>query len=212
MVGPVPFLNSGPSFCKPEGKKRLRPDADGILLVLLHDKVTGRGRVGQVGNGMAFHGKSATGAVVMRGLRFGLAGAVLLALAACSTVYRNHGYVPTDDELAAVEVGVDTRETVTEKVGRPTASGLLNDEGWYYVQSRWANRGAFEPREVDRQVVAITFAESGTVANVERFGLERGKVVPLSRRVTETNVKGLGLIRQLLGSFGRIAPGVITGD
>ena len=61
-------------------------------------------------------------------------------------------------------------------------------------------------------MVAITFAESGQVENVERFGLERGKVVPLSRRVTETNVKGLSLIQQLLGSFGRIAPGVITGE
>ncbi|MEZ5756209.1 MAG: outer membrane protein assembly factor BamE [Paracoccaceae bacterium] len=136
----------------------------------------------------------------------------MLFLAACATVYRNHGYVPTDDDLALVEVGVDTRETVTEKIGRPTASGLLNDVGWFYVQSRWAYRGAFEPKEIDRQVVSITFTEAGRVENVERFGLERGKVVPLSRRVTETNVKGLSLIQQLLGSFGRIAPGVITGD
>lgn len=161
---------------------------------------------------MAFLGKSATRSAAVRGLRLGLLGAVMVVLAACSTLYRNHGYVPTDDDLATLEVGVDTRETVTEKVGRPTASGLLNDQGWYYVQSRWSYRGAFEPKEVDRQVVAITFAESGSVANIERFGLERGKVVPLSRRVTETNVKGLGLIRQLLGSFGRIAPGVVTGD
>ena len=58
----------------------------------------------------------------------------------------------------------------------------------------------------------MTFNESGTVANVERFGLERGKVVPLSRRVTESNVKGLSVIQQLLGSFGRLSPGALTGD
>lgn len=161
---------------------------------------------------MAFNGKSATRAATIRALRFGLVGVLMVVVAACSTIYRNHGYVPTEDELATLEVGKDTRETVTEKVGRPTASGLLNDVGWFYVQSRFAYRGAFEPREIDRQVVAITFSDAGTVQNIERFGLERGKVVPLSRRVTETNVKGLGIIRQLLGSFGRIAPGVITGD
>ena len=160
---------------------------------------------------MGLFNKSVASAGIGRGIRFGLVGAMLL-LAACATVYRNHGYVPTDDDLALVEVGVDTRETVTEKIGRPTASGLLNDVGWFYVQSRWAYRGAFEPKEIDRQVVSITFTEAGRVENVERFGLERGKVVPLSRRVTETNVKGLSLIQQLLGSFGRIAPGVITGD
>lgn len=160
---------------------------------------------------MGFFGKMAASAGLGRGIRLGLIGAVLL-VAACSTIYRNHGYVPTDDELALVEVGVDTRETVSEKIGRPTASGLLNDTGWFYVQSRWAYRGAFEPKEIERQVVSITFTEAGRVQNVERFGLERGKVVPLSRRVTETNVRGLSVIQQLLGSFGRIAPGIVTGD
>ncbi len=160
---------------------------------------------------MGFFGKMAASATMGRGMRFGLIG-VLMLVAACSTIYRNHGYVPTDEDLAQIAVGVDTRETVNEKIGRPSASGLLNDVGWFYVQSRWAYRGAFEPREIDRQVVSITFSQNGRVENVERFGLERGKVVPLSRRVTETNVKGLSLIQQLLGSFGRIAPGVITGD
>lgn len=161
---------------------------------------------------MALDGKFVNGTAISRGLRFGLIGLLVVMVSACSTIYRNHGYVPTEDELATLEVGVDTRETVAEKVGRPTASGLLNDVGWFYVQSRWAYRGAFEPREIERQVVSITFAESGTVQNVERFGLERGKVVPLSRRVTESNVKGLSFIQQLLGSFGRLSPSAFTGE
>jgi outer membrane protein assembly factor BamE (lipoprotein component of BamABCDE complex) len=161
---------------------------------------------------MALDGKFVNGAAISRGLRFGLIGLLVVMVSACSTIYRNHGYVPTEDELATLEVGVDTRETVAEKVGRPTASGLLNDVGWFYVQSRWAYRGAFEPREIERQVVSITFAESGTVQNVERFGLERGKVVPLSRRVTESNVKGLSFIQQLLGTFGRLSPSAFTGE
>lgn len=140
--------------------------------------------------------------------RFGLFGLVLMVATACATVYRNHGYVPSEEELATVAIG-DTRDAVTEKIGRPTASGLLNDVGWFYVQSRFAYRGAFEPKEIDRQVVAITFDQGGTVANIERFGLERGKVVPLSRRVTESNIKGIGFIRQLLGSFGKIGPQVV---
>lgn len=143
-----------------------------------------------------------------RGLRVALVGLVLVLVTACTTLYRNHGYVPSEEELATVTIG-DTREQVDAKIGRPTTSGLLNDEGWFYVQSRFAYRGAFEPKEIERQVVAITFDEGGTVANIERFGLERGKVVPLSRRVTESNIKGIGLIRQLLGSFGRVGPGVI---
>ncbi len=80
----------------------------------------------------------------------------------------------------------------------------MNDVGWFYVQSRWRNFGALPPKEVDRQVVAITFSEEGIVQNVERFGLEKGRVVAISRRVTESNIKGLGVLQQIFSNFGRI--------
>lgn len=142
-------------------------------------------------------------------------GAVLLlgaGLAACTPVIRNHGYVPTEDDLALVEIGVDTRETVGQKIGRPSTSGLLNDEGWYYVQSQYRLVGPREPKETDRQVLAVTFSEAGVVENVARYGLEDGEVVEISRRVTETNVKGVSLITQLLGSFGRLRAEDVVGN
>jgi outer membrane protein assembly factor BamE (lipoprotein component of BamABCDE complex) len=141
-------------------------------------------------------------------------GAVLVlaaGLAACSPVIRNHGYVPAEDELALIEVGKDTRETVGQKIGRPSTSGLLNDDGWFYVQSQYQHVGPREPKEIERQVLAITFNEAGVVENIGRFGLEDGKVVEISRRVTETNVKGITLIQQLLGSFGRLRAEDIAG-
>jgi outer membrane protein assembly factor BamE (lipoprotein component of BamABCDE complex) len=139
-----------------------------------------------------------------QGRRMVLAAALTLTVAACSPIYRNHGYVPSDQELAEVTVGESTREDVALLLGRPSASGLLNDVGWFYVQSRWKQVGPREPKEIDRQVVSVTFAEDGTVENVERFGLEDGRVVVISRRVTESNIKGIGLIRQLLSSIGRL--------
>lgn len=131
-------------------------------------------------------------------------GAALLA-AGCSPVYRNHGYVPLEEDLAKIEVGKSTRDDVAAAVGRPSSAGLLEGSGWYYVGSRWKHYGAFPPEELDRQVVAITFTQAGLVENVERFGLERGEVVVLSRRITETSIKGIGLIQQLMGSFGRVS-------
>ncbi|MBP9951744.1 MAG: outer membrane protein assembly factor BamE [Cypionkella sp.] len=134
-----------------------------------------------------------------------LLAAVMVPLAACSAVYVNHGYVPSDEELALIEVGKDTRETVGATIGRPSTSGLLNDVGWYYVQSRWKHFGAMPPKEEDRQVVAISFTEQGVVENIERFGLEKGRIVPLSRRVTDSNIKGLSFLKQLFGSIGRLS-------
>jgi outer membrane protein assembly factor BamE (lipoprotein component of BamABCDE complex) len=152
------------------------------------------------------------GNIGARALRMALLGLMMVVIAACSPVYRNHGYVPNEDELSQIEVGKDTRETLAPLIGRPSAAALLNDEGWYYVQSRWKYAGARAPKEIDRQVVAITFTEDGVVENVERFGLENGKVVALSRRVTASNIKGIGFIRQLLGSVGNLSAGDFLGN
>jgi outer membrane protein assembly factor BamE (lipoprotein component of BamABCDE complex) len=143
-----------------------------------------------------------------QGLMLVLAGSV----AACAAVYRNHGYVPAEEDLALIEVGKDTRETVGQKIGRPSTSGLLNDVGWFYVQSRYKHVGPREPKEIDRQVLAVTFTEAGVVDNIARYGLEDGKVVEISRRVTEPNVKGLSFIQQILGSFGRFRAGDVLGE
>lgn len=144
--------------------------------------------------------------------KHGLVLLLVAGLAACSPVFRNHGYVPSEQELALVEVGKDTRESVGEKIGRPSTSGLLNDVGWFYVQSRYKHFGPRAPQEVDRQVLAVTFTEAGTVENIARYGLEDGKVVQISRRVTESNVKSLSFIQQILGNFGRIDAGTLFAD
>jgi outer membrane protein assembly factor BamE (lipoprotein component of BamABCDE complex) len=151
------------------------------------------------------------GKAQMRLTRIALVGSLVL-LMGCSAIYRDHGYVPTDTELTAVQVGVSSREDVAGAVGRPSASGLLNDEGWYYVQSQFKHAGPLKPEEIDRQVVAISFNANGIVENVERFGLQEGQVVPLSRRVTETNIKGVSFLRQLFSSFGQFRAGELLGE
>lgn len=151
-------------------------------------------------------------AVCQTSRRQGLVLALVVSVAACSPIYRNHGYVPTEQDLALIEVGTDTRETVGQKIGRPSTQGLLNDVGWFYVQSRYKHFGPRAPKEIERQVLAVTFNEAGTVENIARYGLEDGKVVQISRRVTETNVKGLSIIQQILGTFGQVQAGDLLGE
>lgn len=129
-----------------------------------------------------------------------------IGLAGCSPQFRNHGYIPPEEDLAAIEVGSDTRESVAEKIGVPASSGVLNESGYYYVRMRTRAVGPLAPQEIDRQVVAISFSEGGVVQNVERFGLERGQVVPLARRVTDQAVTDRSFLRQLLGNIGRFNP------
>jgi len=137
-------------------------------------------------------------------IKSGAFGVVVLAVAGCSATFENHGYAPTETDLAEVIVGVDTRDSVGQSIGRPTSVGMLEGGNWYYSQSRWRHFAFKAPEIIDRQVVAITYTDAGVVENIERFSLEDGRVVPLSRRVTNSNVKGISFIRQLLGNIGNL--------
>ena len=145
----------------------------------------------------------------LRSAGFGLA---VLALSGCATIYRNHGYVPSEDELAAIEVGQDTRDSVIEAVGPPTSSGVLKDSGFYYVSSKMRHFGPAEPKVVSREVVAINFDQRGVVRGIERYGLEDGRTIPLQRRVTSSSVEDKTFLRQLLGNLGRFNPGNVLED
>ena len=146
------------------------------------------------------------------GLRVAVAILALATLAACSAVYRNHGYVPSEEELSEIAVGVDSRTTVDELVGAPSAGGLLKGGDYYYVRSRVKHFGMLRPEVVERQVLAISFDGRDVVQNIERFGLQDGQVVPLSRRVTSSSVEGKGFLRQLMGNIGNFNPGALLGS
>lgn len=139
-------------------------------------------------------------------LRRGLAVACLMALAACSATYQNHGYVPPERDLENLIVGVDGRATVDDLIGPPSLSGMAGDGNYYYVRSRKRTNLMFRPEIVEREVLAISFAADDTIANIERLRLADGQAVPISRRVTETSVVSSGFIRQLLSNIGAFNP------
>lgn len=129
-----------------------------------------------------------------------------LAMAGCSPTFRNHGYIPPEEDLQELAVGIDTRASVEDVVGPPVAGGVLEGGNYFYVRSTFKTRGARAPQEIERQVLAISFDSDGVLSNIERFGLEEGRVVRLDRRVTESGVTDTTFLRQLLGNIGRIGP------
>ena len=137
-------------------------------------------------------------------VRIGLVTLLCISLAGCAARYRTHGYVPSDDELQQIVPGVDTRTTVEDLIGVPSTSGTLNESGFYYIESDIRHFGWRSPEVVDREVLAITFDGDGVVENIERFGLEDGQVVPLTRRITRSGDGDIGFIRKLFGNIGGI--------
>ncbi len=143
---------------------------------------------------------------IPRSRSISFAAVLAFAIVACSPIYDFYGYTPDRYELRAIKVGESTPEDVLETVGRPVSAGFLAGDTWYYASAKSRRVAFMEPEYVDRLVVAISFDDEGKVSNVERFGLERGRAVILSRRITETELGRLTIVEQLLRSFGRVDP------
>lgn len=135
-----------------------------------------------------------------------IVGGLALTLAACVERVRSHGYVPPDEDLDQITVGVDSRDTVGEVLGAPSTSGITDDSGYYYIRSLVRHVGPTQPKVVEREIVAITFDDAGIVSNIERYGLQDGSAVVLSRRVTTNESGGNGILAQLLRNIGSFGP------
>ena len=147
----------------------------------------------------------------MKAVRTGILIVGFAVLAGCATLQDSHGYVPEDTLLQEIKVGQDTKETVTRIIGLPGTQGIVDDRGWYYVKSDYERFLWRAPKEVNREVVAVTFSDSDQVENIERFGLEAGQVVRLNRRVTTSNTQGIGFLRQLFSNIGNFDPASLFG-
>ena len=139
-----------------------------------------------------------------------LAAAALLA--GCVAMDRNHGYIPPESDLALLVVGQDTRDSVIAAVGAPGSGAVMGEGNFYYVQSAFRHYGPLAPQETDRQVLVMSFDMAGVLTNIERFGIDDGQVVVLSRRVTDNGLRDTTFLRQLMGNLGNFDASTLIGE
>jgi len=137
---------------------------------------------------------------------------VMVTLAACGGQYRNHGYMPLAEDVDALIVGVDTRDSIIEVMGVPTTGGVLTEEAMYYVRSRVHHKGYVKPNEIQRDVLVLSFDKNQILRNVERFGIEKGKLIRLEHRVTEAPGGDRSILQQIIGSIGGFNPNSIVNN
>ena len=125
------------------------------------------------------------------------------ALSACSPIIDQRGYVPSEGVMETVQTGVDTRQSVVQRLGRPSALGTFDSNIWYYISDRQETVAFYSPQTTERIVVAVMFNETGTVAAINRYGLEDGRVIDLVSRETPTRGREASLMQELFGNIGR---------
>lgn len=141
-------------------------------------------------------------------LRFSaVAVALAAATAACAPVQTYNGFRAdrNNEEIADPQVGVDTRETVTQRFGSPSTTAVFDQTAWYYVGSVQERVAFYTPQITERRVMVVRF-DGDTVSGVEKYGLERGRMVNYSNEETPTRGRELGILEQLLGNVGATPP------
>ena len=130
------------------------------------------------------------------------------SLTACSGYRETRGYILDQQLAAAVQPGVDNKDSVQRTLGRPTFTGQFDPNEWYYV-SRQTNTVAFrKPRVTDQTVLRVRFDQAGNVAAVDHTGRELVASIDPYGRETPTLGRRQSFFEELFGNIGVVGSGV----
>jgi len=133
--------------------------------------------------------------------------AAALALAACTPVISQRGYLSDPVVEASVKVGTDTKTTIQSRLGDPSTSATFGDDAWYYISSTERQVAFFDPTTTTRKILAIHFDKDGKVTDIKHYGLKDGHVVAFETRTTPAKGRELTFLQQLFSA----TPGVPLG-
>ena len=139
-----------------------------------------------------------------------LALACIVSLGACTPTTSYQGFQAVEANPKDVKVGIDTKSTVLDRLGSPSAVAAFEPNMWFYI-TQVSDSVAFRTSQVrKRDIVTIAFnKDDEKVATVNTYTLKDGHVVAINGRTTPTRGRELSFIEQLLGTIGQgsaIAP------
>ena len=128
----------------------------------------------------------------------------MMLTAGCAKIADHQGAVLDDTLIAQVQPGVDTRDSVTGTLGRPSFVGQFDQHDWYYV-SRNTRQLAFNmPHPSEQTVLHVRFDDAGNVQSVNRTGLETIANISPSGDKTPTLGRHRSLFQELFGNIGAV--------
>jgi outer membrane protein assembly factor BamE (lipoprotein component of BamABCDE complex) len=127
------------------------------------------------------------------------------ALTACTPTTELRGQFIEEDRLASVKEGVDNRDSVTDTLGTPSAIATFDTDVWFYISTKQERFAFFNPKILERNIVAVEFDAQDNVAATRRYTLKDSRVVQIVGRETPTKGRELTFLEQMFGNFGRFS-------
>lgn len=136
--------------------------------------------------------------------RMAMGGAVLAALAGCSSIKDHRGYLVDQALVDSVQPGIDNKASVERTLGRPTFVAQFGEPVWYYVSVDTKQAAFTRPRPYDAMALKVHFDAAGNVRSIERTGMEKIVMIDPDGHKTPTLGKHRGFLEDLFGNIGSV--------
>lgn len=132
---------------------------------------------------------------------------VLISLSACSKdlFITHNGNMPTNERIDQIKVG-QTKYQVKSILGTPSSVVSFDKNTWIYMSADIEQIAFFEPKEINRDVLTITFNESDKVADIKRMTKKDGKEIEVAEEKTEAMGQEQGFFEKFFGGVGHYMP------
>ncbi len=128
-----------------------------------------------------------------------------IGLSACGNTIQVRGNTPEPEDVAEIKTGVHSRQDVIDLLGSPSTVSTFEDRKWYYIGQKTQEIAFMKPQVVDRNVLVITFDESGLVERTSNYSMADSLAVEPVDRITPTEGRDLTLLQQLFGNVGKFS-------
>ena len=84
-------------------------------------------------------------------------------------------------------------------LGSPSTTASVNFQGDsnYYITSVTQSRSFLQPKEINREVIAVRFDKSDQVASFAQYGLEDGRIIDINSRQTPIVGNNLSVLQDI---------------
>lgn len=127
--------------------------------------------------------------------------ALVFVLQACTPIQATRGNFIRESEVAGVLPGA-TQTEILQKLGTPTSKAVFDENIWYYVGEKTAQKAFYRPEVEARTVYEARFDESGILTALNKVD-GTAQNLEADSQETPAHGKSLTIMQQMLGNLGR---------
>lgn len=127
-----------------------------------------------------------------------------MSTSGCTSIISHRGYLADQSLVAAIQPGLDNRQSVEETLGRPSLISQYGEPVWYYVASTTGEKPFTRTRITEQNVLAVHFDANGNVARTETLGTDQIAAINPDNTQTPTLGRERSFLQDLFGNIGQV--------